>query len=671
MAGCAVQNEQLELGMKRILIGLIVAAVLGAGGWFGFNLYVQHRATSEVEAAFEQMRSGGKASHGKVTFELATRTLTIEDINVEPAQPQFANVKVAKVTAVGVRQPDEARFSADSIEALGIEVAFTSTERAKLKANYNIPQISARGFSGPTRAAGAPLSGSIIDLYRFMLAQYATISASSITVPTIAVKVDAGAGNAGSGDYVYSGLSIQNVNRGKIETVKTDRVTYSIDLAQPGKPAKMTAELSGVAASDFDPTAVRAALDQQGASDDNFHRIYRRVSVNTYVVAMAPDVRVQIDGFTFDDIAIQPSKFRPAEIIALVPPDGSIPMPAQSRDMMEKVANFFEGFQIGKVEIGKQTVETPQGTGRLGAVKYDQGIIALEGLDMPLPQGQLKMERFALKSFSAANLMRWAASLRLRTPGQPPSPDQMLGLFRVLEGAEIKGVVSPYKNTRQLVTIDTISLNWGQLVGSIPSKANLVVKMVTPADPANPALQPLIMAGVDKLAVDLDLGAAWTESSGAFALAPATLDLGNLARAQLSVALAKVPRDLFTTTDRSEAMDQLAQVETGAIELSLRDRGVVDLVVAQFARMQNVSRDAARSAIVAMIRAQGEKIAGANGDARMAVDALAGFVETSGQTLSVKLMPRAKVPLMQLMQLSQSDPESALAQFRIEASTGL
>ncbi|WP_349546655.1 hypothetical protein [Bradyrhizobium japonicum] len=55
----------------------------------------------------------------------------------------------------------------------------------------------------------------------------------------------------------------------------------------------------------------------------------------------------------------------------------------------------------------------------------------------------------------------------------------------------------------------------------------------------------------------------------------------------------------------------------------------------------------------------------------MAIDALAGFVETSGQTLSIKLTPRAMVPLMQLMQLSQSDPESALAQFRIEASTGL
>jgi hypothetical protein len=655
--------------MKRVLIGLIAVIALTAGGWFGFNLYVQHRATNEVEAAFEQIRTGGgKASHGKIGFELATRTLTIEDITVEPAQPQLATVKVAKLTAVGIRQPDEARFTADSLEVAGVEVAFTATERTKLKASYKIPQISARDFSGPTRAAGASLSGSIVDMYRFMLAQYATVSASSIAVPTIAVNVDAGTGNAGSGDYVYSGLSVQNVNRGKIEAAKTDRITYSIDLAQPGKPAKMTGELSGLAVLDFDATAVRAALEQQGSSDDTFHRIYRRISATSYLLTLAPDVRVQIDGFTFDDIAIQPSKFRPAEIIALVPPDGSIPTPAQSRDMIAKVADFFEGFRIGKVEIGKQTVETPQGTGRLSAIKYDEDTIALEGLDMPLPQGQIKMDRFALKSFSAANLMRWAASLG--TPGQPPSPDQMLGLFHVLAGAEIKGVAVPYRNTRQLVTIDTISLNWGQLVGSIPSKANLAVKMVAPTDPSNPAQLPLTMAGIDKLAINLDLGAAWTESSGAFALAPATLDLGNLAKAQVSVALAKVPRGMFTT-DAAQAMSQAAQVETGALELSLRDSGAVDLVVAQFSRMQNVSRDAARNAIVAMIRAQGEQIAASNLDVRAAADALAGFVETSGQTLTIKLTPYGKLPVLQLMDVLNNEPIIALAQFRIEASTGL
>ena len=50
--------------MKRILIGLIVAAVLAAGGWVGFNLYVQHRATSEVEAACLVGRDSCSAKRG-------------------------------------------------------------------------------------------------------------------------------------------------------------------------------------------------------------------------------------------------------------------------------------------------------------------------------------------------------------------------------------------------------------------------------------------------------------------------------------------------------------------------------------------------------------------------------------------------------------------------------
>ncbi|WP_441235738.1 hypothetical protein [Bradyrhizobium sp. 930_D9_N1_4] len=656
--------------MKRILIGLIVAAVLAAGGWFGFNLYVQHRATAEVEAAFEQIRaSGGKATHGKVEFDLMTRTLTIEDIAVTPGNQPQAQVRIAGIKGTGVRLIDDTRFSADSIDITGFEAALDQVGPTKVKASYKIPQLTMRDYAGPVHSGPAPANGSLIDLYRYALGQYASVTATSLTAPALTMNFDSGSGPGGSGEVTYSGLTIQNLKHGKIDAMKADRAVISVDVRQPGKPDKLTGELSNIIVNDFDATAIIATLDPQTSKDETYHRVYRQVSAGPYALKSAQGIRVDIDGFVMEDIGVQPSKFRLGEIFAALPQDQSaVPTPAQARGMMEKLAGVYEGLRIGRAEVSKISIGTPQGTGKVNAIRYRENEFAIEGVDTPAPQGQFKMERFALKSFSAANLIRWAASLA--TPGQAPSPDQTLGLFRVLEGAEIKGVVSPYKNTRQLVTIDTISLNWGQLVGSIPSKASLVVKMVAPTDPANPAQRPLTMAGIDKLAINLDLGAAWTESSGAFALAPATIDLGNLAKAQARFALANVPRGLFTTNP-VQAMAQAAQVETGAIELSLRDSGVVDLVVAQFSRIQSVSRDAARSAIVEMIRAQGERIAAANVDARVAVDALAGFVATPGQTLSIKLTPRAKVPLMQLMQLTQTDPESALAQFRIEASTGL
>ena len=91
-----------------------------------------------------------------------------------------------------------------------------------------------------------------------------------------------------------------------------------------------------------------------------------------------------------------------------------------------------------------------------------------------------------------------------------------------------------------------------------------------------------------------------------------------------------------------------AQIEAGTLELTLRDIGGVDLAVAQYARSQNVSREAAGSSIVDSIRAGGEKAAAANPDAAAAVEALARFVETPGQTLTIKLTPLGKVPALQL-----------------------
>ena len=53
------------------------------------------------------------------------------------------------------------------------------------------------------------------------------------------------------------------------------------------------------------------------------------------------------------------------------------------------------------------------------------------------------------------------------------------------------------------------------------------------------------------------------------------------------------------------------------------------------------------------------------------VEALIRFIENPGQTLIIKLTPLGKVPALQLIELMQDEPIVALAQFRIEVSTGL
>ncbi|WP_027523895.1 hypothetical protein [Bradyrhizobium sp. Ec3.3] len=658
--------------MRRILIGLIALALLAGGGWLGFNLYAQHRVTADVEAAFDQIRGrGGKANHGKVAFDLMTRTLTVEDIAVEPGQQSQMHIKIAGVRAIGMRQADQGQFSADTIEFSGIEFAIDSAVGpSQMKAAYKIAQATIRDYTGAIGARALPPSNAITDLYRFGLEQFTSVSASAIEVPTIAATIVTKPDTAKpeGGDLTYSGLAMKNLRHGKVEATRADRFAFTFKTAQPGKSGQFTGELSNLVMSDFDAGSMLAALDPEKANDDGTHQMYRQVSAGPYTVTSG-DVRLQIDSFAVDDIGVQPSKFRMAEMLAMLPQDQSAPpTPAQAREMMEKLAGFYEGLHVGRLEIGKTSIATPQGTGSINVVRFKDGEFAVEGVDTPSPQGQFKMERFALKSFSVTNLMRWAASLT--TPGRAPSPDQMLGLFGVLAGAEVKGVAAPFKNSKKLVTIDTLSLDWGQLIGSIPSKAHVVAKFVTPTDPSDPKQLPLVLGGIDKLPIDLDLGATWTEQSNSFALAPATLDIGGIAKAQLRIALGNVPRGLFSA-DLAQVMGQAAQIEAGTIEFSLRDNGGVDSAAAQYARGQNVSREAARQALADSVRVHREEVAAANPDAGTAVDAIASFVGTPGQTLVIKLTPRAKVPLMQLMQLLQTDPQSALAQFRIEASTGL
>ncbi|MGY3081632.1 hypothetical protein ACVWZZ_008040 [Bradyrhizobium sp. LM6.10] len=207
------------------------------------------------------------------------------------------------------------------------------------------------------------------------------------------------------------------------------------------------------------------------------------------------------------------------------------------------------------------------------------------------------------------------------------------------------------------------------MIGSIPSKVHAVAKMVIPTDPSDPKQITLMLSGIDKLAIDLDLGAAWTEQSNSFVLTAATLDI-RIAKVQLRIALSNVPREVFST-DPAQLMGQAARIEAVALEFSVRDNGFVDSAVTQNARGRNVSRDAARQTLVDSVKAYRADIAAANPEAGTAVDAVASFIETPGQTLVVKVTPRAKVPLMQLMQLFNADPEGTLAQFNIEASTGL
>jgi len=661
--------------MKRVLIGVLALAVVAIAGLFGINWYAQNRAAREVETTFDQIRStGAKAAHGKVSFDLWTRTLSIADITGETASQPPVTVKIGNIVASGISQPDADRVAAASIESNGLEIEAQTPAPSTFHVTYKAPKIVMKDYAGPAHGERPPAGASPLEIYGLLLKQFAAVSMSSMTVPSITGQVDLGSAALGRGEFTYANLVLDGIKDGRIAAEKISDVSFTMDVQQAAKAQnqKMSGHLVDIICSDIDTTAIAAVLDPNSADDERIHRVYRQASAGPYELTSSLGVQMHMDGISVDEVGMRPSKLQLPALLASVTAQATPPSPAQMRDLMEKVASLYEGLSIKNAEMRGLSITTPEGPLKLASTRADlqdgKANLTIEGLDGKSPQGPIKLGRFALKSFDVAGSMRIAG--QFADPAHRPPAAQALELFKVLEGAELKGLVAPYKSANKQVKIDNISLNWGQFVGPIPTQAHITAKLNSPLDASNPALLPLLAAGVDSAAIDADLGAGWTESAGTFALSPVKLDVGNILSASASVSLAHVPRDVFTV-DPQAAMAQATQIEAGGLELTLHDLGGVDILVAQFARMRSISREDARQTILATIKAGGDRFGSDNPDVAGAVEAISHFIETPHQTLTLKLIPRAKVPAMQLVQLIGSDPPSAAAQFKIEASTGL
>jgi hypothetical protein len=680
MAFASPDNRGTEPFMVKIAVGVLAALVVAVGGYFGFEYYVQQRIAEDIEAAFANVRASGvKASHGRIAFDLWSRTVTVADIAGEFAAQPPVSVKIGRVDAAGASPGDAGRFSASRIDASNVEVTGTLGQ-AGLQFTYQAPRIGIIEYSGP----GGPLrpleaSAAAADIYRFGLDHFAAVSAKSVTAPAVTVKYSptGPAAPAGAGEYTYSGVALRDIQAGKIAATTVDRVTFTMAVRAAGKAENLTGEVANLAAYDFDAAATQALLDPARANDDKYYPAYRQVTVGPYTASLPQGVKMRIDGITIGDVGVRPSRLQLPQLMAIVeaaPPTGAAPTPEQTRDLLGKAAGIYEGLRIGNAELRGLSMDTPQGPFALGAIRLarlENGKIAelaLEGLEAKAPQGPVKIGRFALKGLDVANLMRNSA--QFAQPGRQASTEQLAALLLLLEGAEIADLVAPYKDTSKPVNIETLNISWGQFVGPIPTKARVTVKMSGPVDADDPdPFKMLALSGIGSARMNFDLGAAWSEGARSFALEPATLDIGNVLSATARLSLANVQRETFSLNPLQAAI-MAAQIEAGPIELTVRDTGGVELAIAQQARQQNISREAARQAIITNIRDNAMKMASINPDVMPIVGALTRFIESPRGTLTIKLTPRGKVAMMQLLDVLKTGPVAALARFQIEVTTG-
>jgi len=661
--------------MLKFLGGLLAAVLIAAGGYFGFEFYVHQRVLGDIDTAFARVReNGGKASHGKVTFDLWTRTVAVADIAVESAAQPSISLKIAAFTAVGAKT-DAGRFSAEQIAASDVAVDGTLPAQARPKLSYQLPRIEIANYSGPAGPLRAVNSSTPGDVWRLVLEQFASVSAASITVPRMTGHMVAESG-AALGDYTYTAFALRDIRDGKVAAMTIDRVSFSAPVQAGGKTEKMSGEIADVAAYDFDGASTLAMFDPSRADDNKYYPAYRQMKFGAYTASAQGGMTMRMDGMTVNEIGINPARLQYTKLMAVIdslPPPGTTPTPQQGRDAMDKAAALYEGFSLGNAELRGLAIDTPEGPFRLGSIKLgrlENGKLqefAIEGLEARAAQGPVKLGRFALRSLDIANLLRVASQLGAVSN---PAPEQLAGLLLLLEGTEIRNLTAPYRKTGQPVNIDTLTLGWGQFVGPIPTKATAALRMSGPVDAADPEpFNTLAAAGLKSASINLDLGAAWNEGTQSFAVEPVTVELGGLMTAAARFSFANVPRGVFSLNPLQAAM-MAAQINVGSLEIAVRDNGGVDLALQQYARKQSMSLDEARRAIVEDIRLKGAEVASVNPDTQAIAGAIIYFIENPRGTLTIKLTPRGRVALMEVVQSLKSAPLEALGRFRVDASNG-
>src|SRR6267154_330347 len=645
MASCLRPTGEKD--MRKVVTGVLAILIAGAGGYFGARGWTQQRVEQEVETSLAAIRAGGgNVTHGPVEIELLRRQVSLSNVVAEMAGESKASLRIGRVVATGIGQPGAGRISAAQLEIDDLEIEGTIAVGAGLHVTYRIPRLEFANYSGPTVLLYPIDAASPIEAIRAALQHFIAVTASSLTIPTVTVSLTAKESPLSAVEYGYSGIVLGNIGEGRVGSTTVDRVVAAVNAAGPSGPSGFTAELDGMQTLDFDVGPILAVLS--GSADDHYRRVYQKITAGSYAVTFDDHrvpVRMLIDGFAAEAVALPPSKFPLAEMIPLfssLPRAGEPLDPQRALAVLEVIAGIYDGIRIGRLELRRMKVVPPA------------------------PQEPIKIGRFTLRGLGFSELMRSVA--RLATPAQQPSPDQLVSLLRALEGIEIQELIVPYRDTGRPVEIETAKISWGEYIGAFPTQVRAALRISGPitSGDGEPFSQ-LLAAGMTTATVDLDAGARWSETSRLAMLSPFSAKLANVGSIEVNATLGNVPRSAFTL-DTATFMAATAAVEAGPIEIVVRDLGGLDLIVAGVARKQNLSLDAARRMVAETATQPSAALVPSSPDLSALADAVAHFIEAAGGKLSISIMPKGRVSLLPLFAIAQGNPATILAQFRIQSS---
>lgn len=671
--------------MRKGIVGVVVALIIGAAGYLGVAYWAQHAAAREVDAALDGWSAGiGSATRGRVDYDLWTRTLRVADVVVQSRSAPYPKITVGRIVASGI----DVAGRAARIDIADLEVSDAPAGQSGAVMRQTAPKVILTDFSVRQLAPRKAETG--LDRTRLWLERFSAVTAASIEVPSLTVTLtpaaDAGQPLApGAAEYTYADLALRGVREGRIAQATMQGVVLRIGVAGPfrGPAQEVRGEIGRSSITDADMRPLLAVLDParpKDGTDGGYQRVYGQVSMGPYTLSLGHGANMRVERIVAEDVGLDPERLSLDDLLFLgevTSMPGGAASPNQAIMVLDKVAGLYEGLRLGKLEVHGFDFSAIGDTARMASLRLGGlengrlGVLAIDGLESkPAISDPFSFGRIAFKGLDVANLLRLMGELSV--PGQQRAPGQLIGDLKLLEGVELNGIAVPDPKTRSIMRLDAFNAARGPFVGPLPSAAQLSLKLSVPIGAFDP--QPFVYllagAGVSTLATEVQLGVHWSEEAKTVALEPASFEIGGVLALSLKGSAANVSPELFAAGVPA-GLAGVAQVEAGPVEMTLRDLGLVDLAAGELARRAGQGPEAGRALLQEAWTAQAQSQTNLHPEAAPFFQAVAAFLQGKGETLTVRLTPKGRVGALELIEAAQQDPLGALlARFTVETTGG-
>ncbi|MBX9925575.1 MAG: hypothetical protein K2Y05_04395 [Hyphomicrobiaceae bacterium] len=633
--------------MNKLMIGGIAAVAVvaaAAGGWF----YVQNRAKGEVEAAFAELRSAGMtASYQSVAFDPFGRSLTVSGISI--ADKTGATGTIAKATAEGIDLGSK-DFSARAVTVNGADykAAKAAAKASAAAMILKFDQAAATAVRIGKPAAAAVGDG---DLGKVAAAIQA-LDIGTISVPKLEMVTDATAKTPVTA--TYSAVTANRFRDGRIGAIEIGGIAIKMTGEAPfdltSGPIKLT---------ETDLIATLGVRNPNSVVRDGRTIVQGPFSVEQIKIATAKGQNVSMERLAgaeyWHGAKFVASNYR--SMMDAFPRDGRPLSPKDMSALMEKMAALYEdvGFDSFEVKGIKFTDPTPKtgnapAEGRLALMRIgnlNAGIVeeyALEGLSVTSGPAPFELGRVALKGLAVSELYRTIAKMAV-TNGKPPSADQLLAMAGLLKGIDLRGLDITEPRSKAKTSVHDLKLSWGKITNGIPAEVRMNGVVDFPLDPTKPDHAALMQRGFKAIPTVFDVGATWSEADKSVRLDPGSIELKGLGAVRADLRLGNVPREAIGI-DQARFMAALPEFELQALSLDVTDQGAIQ------------SSEAERAAIAMQLAATRAKLEAAGASAPGYVALMASveqFMAAPGKTLSIRLAPKARLTVADLLVASQSE----------------